>query len=89
MTFIFILITWHEATSLTSHGKLKIMESILNKVMNYTINHIHRSMINTIQYQATPQQQYQEESPPWSDPNFEDRMLQMMGEINGMVDKMT
>ena len=37
------------------------------------------------QYQETPQQQYQEESPPWSDPNFEDRMLKMM---NGMSDRM-
>jgi hypothetical protein len=45
------------------------------------------------QYQATPQQQYQAIPPPRYDSNFEDRMLQMMGEIrdklNVTVDKMT
>jgi hypothetical protein len=45
------------------------------------------------QYQATPQQQYQAAPPPQYDSNFEDRMLQMMGEIrdklNVTVDKMT
>jgi hypothetical protein len=45
------------------------------------------------QYQATPQQQYQAAPPPRYDSNFEDWMLQMMGEIrdklNVTVDKMT
>jgi hypothetical protein len=42
------------------------------------------------QYQATPQQQYQEESPPWSDPNFEDRMLKMMSDMSDkMMGKVT
>jgi hypothetical protein len=47
------------------------------------------------QYQATPQQQYQAALPPWSDSNFEHRMLKMMsdmidrmaGEINDKVGK--
>jgi hypothetical protein len=59
----------------------------------HELHHQSYSQINdqyySLQYQATPSQQYQEEPPPWSDPNFEDWMLQMMGEINGMVDKMT
>jgi competence protein ComGF len=45
MNFILILITRHGATSLTSRGKLKIMESMLHKVMNCTISHTHSSMI--------------------------------------------
>jgi hypothetical protein len=51
----------------------------------------------SLQYQATPQQQYQATLPPRSDSNFEDWMLKMMSNmtdrivdgINGMVDKMT
>jgi hypothetical protein len=41
------------------------------------------------QYQATPQQQYQAASPPQYDSNFEDRLLQMMGEITGRFGEMT
>jgi hypothetical protein len=48
MNFILIFITRHGATSLTSRGKLKIMESMLHKVMNCTISHIRSSMINHI-----------------------------------------
>jgi hypothetical protein len=48
MNIIVILITRHEATSLTSRGKLKIMEGMLHKVMNCTTSHIRSSMINPI-----------------------------------------
>jgi hypothetical protein len=41
------------------------------------------------QYQATPQQQYQATPPPQYDSNFEDRMLQMMGEITGRFGEIT
>jgi hypothetical protein len=41
------------------------------------------------QYQETPQQQYQATPPPQYDSNFEDRVLQMIGEMTGEIGEMT
>jgi hypothetical protein len=48
MTLTLIPITRHGATSLISHGKLKLLKIMLHNFMNYTIRHIPSSMINHI-----------------------------------------
>jgi hypothetical protein len=81
MTFILILITRHGATSLTSRGKLKIMECMLHKIMNCTISHIRSSMINPITLNIKKLHRSGPNPPPQYDSNFDERILNLLGSI--------
>jgi hypothetical protein len=48
MSLTVIPITQDEATSLISHGKLKLLKIMLHEFMNCTIRHICNSMSNHI-----------------------------------------
>lgn len=45
MSLTMIPMTRHGVTSLISRGKLKLLKIMLHNFMNYTIRHIHSSMI--------------------------------------------
>ena len=73
MTFIPIPITQHGATSLISHGKLKLQE--------YQSYPQFNDQSYSPEYQSASQQQYQDEPSLLSDSDFKDKMLNLLSKM--------